>query len=63
MCKLTTTLPASIPRDIFPKKTSPTGFEYYDVNYNLIMTVESANLTFEFEFDGKTYGSVTAKYY
>lgn len=63
VCKLTSRLPASIPKDIFPKRTSPYGFEYYDINYNLIMTVESATLTFEFEFEGKTYGSVTAKYY
>lgn len=62
VCRLKTDL-SSVPRDLFPKKMSPKGFEYYDINYHLTMKVQSATLMFAFQFEGKTYGSVTAKYY
>lgn len=52
-----------ISRDIFPRKINLAGREYYEIFCDLVMTVQSATLMFEFQFGGETYGTVKAKYY
>lgn len=52
-----------ISRDIFTRKVGLAGREYYEIPCDLVMTVQSAALVFEFQFMKKTYGTVIAKYY
>lgn len=62
MCELTSDM-TKISRDIFTRKVGLAGREYYEIPCDLVMTVQSAALVFEFQFKKKTYGTVIAKYY
>ena len=46
----------------FKTKTTAKGAIYYDVYYNLAVTIEAAVMRFSLEIDGKEIGSVTAAY-
>lgn len=60
LCTFTSDL-SSVPRSLFTKKEG-VGSSYYEISYNLVMTLQSALLVWHIEFQGKKYGSVTAKY-
>ncbi|EFY98456.2 Hsp70 family protein [Metarhizium robertsii ARSEF 23] len=52
----------SIPKSYLIKKKDPHGVAYYEVHYNLVISLESAIMTFSLEVDGKTMGSVNVDY-
>lgn len=37
-------------------------FQSYRVSYNLVISIDSALMSFSLELDGKKYGSVEAKF-
>jgi len=51
-----------IPRDRFQQRVDKKGKEYYDINFDLVVKLESALMTFSCEVDGKIMGSAEAKY-
>lgn len=52
----------TIPKELFPIKTSPTGKEYYDISYELVMSIRSGDVHFGLEFQGKNYGTAKVQY-
>ncbi|MCJ1283392.1 hypothetical protein MMC26_002720 [Xylographa opegraphella] len=60
-CVLTSDL-TGVDRSHFKRQTSTKGATYYDVYYNLAVTIEAAVMKFSLEIDGKEIGSVTAAY-
>ncbi|MCJ1377667.1 hypothetical protein MMC17_000763 [Xylographa soralifera] len=60
-CVLTSDL-TGVDRSHFKTKTSTRGAIYYDVYYNLAVTIEAAVMKFSLEINGKEIGSVTAAY-
>ncbi len=51
-----------IPRKHFLRRTAPDRRPYYDIRYDLAVTVQSAAMKFSLEIDGKELGSVEASY-
>ncbi|KAL3954485.1 hypothetical protein ACCO45_010048 [Purpureocillium lilacinum] len=60
-CVLTSDL-SSVPDSKFIKRRAPDNQPYFDVCYDLVVTLESAVLKFSLEMDGKAMGTVEAKY-
>ncbi|KEY71213.1 hypothetical protein S7711_02323 [Stachybotrys chartarum IBT 7711] len=60
-CTLTANL-QDVPRTKFEQKTDKYGGPYYRVSYNLVISIDSALMSFSLELDGKKYGSVEAKF-
>lgn len=52
----------SVPRTMFKKMIAKDGRPYYDVYYNLIVTIDSAVMRFSLEFNGQEMGKVEAQY-
>ncbi|KAF8470620.1 hypothetical protein BDZ91DRAFT_718530 [Kalaharituber pfeilii] len=57
VCKLTTDLNRI--RQHLKISVNSKGEQFYDIDYQLVMRVHSAQLTFEFRYQGVTYGEVT----
>ncbi|WPH04010.1 Hypothetical protein R9X50_00689400 [Acrodontium crateriforme] len=62
VCTLTTDLNA-VPRSLFTRLTTTKGFEFDNLDFELHMKIESANLVFELRVDGVKYGSVQADFH
>lgn len=52
----------SVPRDHFRRQISFDGKPYYDIDYNLVVTVQSAAMKFSLEINEQELGSVEARY-
>ncbi|KAE8151683.1 actin-like ATPase domain-containing protein [Aspergillus avenaceus] len=61
LCTLETDL-STVPRQLFHRKRTSKGVEYWEVQYELVITPTSATLLFELKFNGVAYGCVRAKY-
>ena len=61
VCKLTTDL-NSVPKSLFTRLTTTKGIEFDNLDFELHMKIESANLVFELRVDGVKYGSVHADF-
>ncbi|RPA91804.1 actin-like ATPase domain-containing protein [Choiromyces venosus 120613-1] len=53
---------SKIPKDKFKKKIAINGQPVYRLTFDLLMSIQSATLVFEFEVDGKVYNDVKACY-
>lgn len=62
VCTLTTDLNA-VPKSLFAKLTTTKGIEFDNLDFELHMKIESANLLFELKVDGVKYGSVRADFH
>ncbi|KAK3343434.1 Hsp70 family protein-like protein [Lasiosphaeria hispida] len=60
-CKVQTDL-RSISDDRFKERRAIDGRPYYEVHYDLVITLKSALMTFSLEMDGKPMGSVEASF-
>ena len=61
VCKLTTDLNA-VPKSLFTRLTTTKGVEFDNLDFELHMKIESANLVFELHVDGVKYGRVQADF-
>ena len=61
VCTLTTDLNA-VPKTLFTRLTTTKGIEFDNLDFELHMKIESANLVFELRVDGQKYGSVKADF-
>ena len=61
-CTLTTDLNA-VPKSLFTRLTTTKGIEFDNLDFELHMKIESANLMFELRVDGIKYGSVQADFH
>ena len=61
VCKLTTDL-NDVPKSMFTRLTTTKGVEFDNLDFELHMKIESANLVFELRVDGVKYGSVHADF-
>nr|POE83372.1 heat shock 70 kda protein 12a [Quercus suber] len=62
VCTLTTDLNA-VPRSLFTRFTTTKGVEFDNLDFELQMKIESANMLFELRVDGVKYGSVQADFH
>ena len=62
MCTLTTDLNA-VPRSLFTRLTTTKGIEFDNLDFELHMKIESAQMVFELRVDGIKYGSVQAEFH
>lgn len=62
VCTLTTDLNA-VPKSLFTRLTTTKGVEFDNLDFELQMKIESANLVFELRVDGVNYGSVLAEFH
>ena len=62
VCTLTTDLGA-VPRSLFTRLTTTKGIEFDNLDFELHMKIESADLVFELRVDGIKYGSVQADFH
>lgn len=53
---------SSVPKHLFIRKERVGLPSYYEIYYSLVMTLQSAQLMFHMEFQGKKYGSEKANY-
>lgn len=60
-CKLIADL-REVDRSQFTKCTGVDGLTYYDIHYNLVITMLPAMMKFSCEVRGKEVGSVSASY-
>lgn len=60
-CQLTADL-RNVDRSVFKKKMSLQNGTYYEVHYDLVVTIQAAVMKFSLEIDGKEMGSVEALY-
>ncbi|OXV07229.1 hypothetical protein Egran_05006, partial [Elaphomyces granulatus] len=60
-CELTADL-RSVPSSQFVRATDSQGKPYYRVHYDLVVSLASALMNFSLEIDGKSMGSVEAKF-
>jgi len=51
-----------IPEEKYKRKIGVKGTPYFRIEYNLLMSIDSAALVFEFEIDGTVYQDVRASY-
>lgn len=61
VCTLTTDLNA-VPKSLFTRLTTTKGVEFDNLDFELHMKIESANLVFELRVDGVKYGDVKAEF-
>jgi hypothetical protein len=61
VCKLTTDL-NTVPKSLFTRLTTTKGVEFDNLDFELHMKIESADLVFELRVDGVKYGSVQADF-
>ena len=61
VCKLKTDLSA-VPQSLFTTLTTSKGQEFSNLDFELHMKIQSANLVFELIVDGVKYGSVQAEF-
>ncbi|CAK4028306.1 heat shock 70 kDa 12B-like [Lecanosticta acicola] len=61
VCTLTTDLNA-VPKGLFTRLTTTKGIEFDNLDFELVMKIESANLTFELRVDNQPYGMVKADF-
>ncbi|KAI7591483.1 hypothetical protein KC343_g18153 [Hortaea werneckii] len=61
VCTLTTDLSA-VPKSLFTRLTTTKGIEFDNLDFELHMKIESANLVFELRVDGVKYGTVKADF-
>lgn len=61
VCTLTTDLNA-VPKSLFTRLTTTKGLEFDNLDFELHMKIESANLVFELRVDGVKYGTVKADF-
>jgi hypothetical protein len=61
VCKLKTDLSA-VPQSLFTTLTTSKGQEFSNLDFELHMKIQSANLVFELMVDGVKYGSVQAEF-
>jgi len=61
VCTLTTDLNA-VPRSLFTRLTTSKGIEFDNLDFELHMKIESADLVFELRVDGVQYGTVQADF-
>lgn len=62
VCSLKTDL-ASVPKALFSRLATSKGVEFDNLDFELHMKIESADLVFELRVDGKAYGSVLAEFH
>ncbi|KAK3713701.1 hypothetical protein LTR37_008395 [Vermiconidia calcicola] len=62
VCNLTTDLNA-VPKSLFTRLTTTKGIEFDNLDFELHMKIESANLLFELRVDGVKYGAVQADFH
>lgn len=62
VCTLTTDLNA-VPKSLFTRLTTTKGIEFDNLDFSLLMKIESASLVFELRVDGVKYGSVKAEFH
>ena len=62
VCTLTTDL-NEVPRSLFTRLTTTKGIEFDNLDFELHMKIESADLVFELRVDGIKYGSVQADFH
>ena len=62
VCTLTTDLSA-VPRSLFTRLTTTKGIEFDNLDFELHMKIESADLVFELRVDGVKYGAVQADFH
>ncbi|KAH7175320.1 hypothetical protein EDB81DRAFT_769600 [Dactylonectria macrodidyma] len=60
-CCVTSDL-SGIPKSKFETRIDPKGLPYWDIGFDLVITLESAVMKFSLEIDGESFGSVNAKY-
>lgn len=53
---------SKVPKNLFIRKEGAGSPSYYEIYYRLVMTLQSAQLVFHMEFQGKRYGSEKANY-
>ena len=51
-----------IPEEKYERKIGLDGQPYFKLDYNLLMSIDSAALVFQFEIDGTIYQDVRASY-
>lgn len=61
VCTLTTDLNA-VPKSLFTRLTTTKGIEFDNLDFELHMKIESADLVFELRVDGVQYGTVLADF-
>lgn len=62
VCTLTTDL-NTVPKSLFTRLTTSKGIEFDNLDFELHMKIESAQLVFELRVDGIKYGSVHADFH
>lgn len=62
VCTLTTDL-NQVPKSLFTRLTTTKGVDFDNLDFELHMRIESANLVFELRVDGVKYGSVQADFH
>lgn len=62
VCTLKTDLSA-VPKKLFTRLVTTKGVEFENLDFELQMRIESANLVFELRIDGVRYGSVEAEFH
>ena len=62
VCTLTTDLNA-VPKSLFTRLTTSKGIEFDNLDFELHMKIESAQLCFELRVDGIKYGAVQADFH
>ena len=55
--------PSVIPKERFSARIGVDGLPYFDIKYDLLMTIQSASILFEFEVGGTVYRDVKASYH
>ncbi|CAZ85793.1 unnamed protein product [Tuber melanosporum] len=55
--------PNVIPREKFKRKIGINGLPYFKLNFDLLMSIQSASILFEFDVDGTIYRDVKAFYH
>jgi len=53
---------SSVPKEVFKRKKLGATGEYWELHYNLLVSVESGPMIFSLEIGGKQYGQVSADY-
>lgn len=61
-CNLKTDL-SVVPSKLFTRLTTSKGTEFDNLDFELQMKVQSANLVFELHVDGISYGTVEAEFH
>ena len=54
--------PSVIPKDMFQRKIRRNGKPYFKIKYDILITIQSASILFEFEVNGTVYDGVKALY-